>query len=495
MENGHKCHAPVKSQRINEQTELRHLPGHHIKYLGDILAEDDQWKTIMSLIPGGKPGNKRFDRNDMDIIAQALRNNHMYTGFELLVDNWGTMEEWGRAKSGRRSRPKVEDLDTLCRQIKNFRAASYVNHNILGGPPVQGPMHSDNTVDLESFSGDAFNFEDSRLEDTINNRASLEDNSDIIDLEMHIPVEPALDVLYINYSYLCQITNGFSSSARVGFGGYSEVFKGETTRSKKLLAIKKLKDCPDARSQMNFEVKNLKRLKHPNIIDLYGYSNDSPTTNCLIYPLMANGSLSARLTYKPGHEKHLTSKQRLEIAYGVSKGICHIHRFHEGPKVLIHRDIKSSNILLDQNLQPKVADFGFLRLAVSGEGIESTSTTVPKGSPAYMPPEAFLSRGCSAKWDVWSFGVVLLELLTSLPVDDKERDDHHILSHVMYVVGDKGNEALEKLLDTCWHNDNMVQSANLIYKLAHTRCLVTEKYDRAAMKEVVENIGEIIGNN
>ena len=56
----------------------------------------------------------------------------MYTGFELLVDNWGTMEEWGRAESGRRSRPKVHDLDTLCRQIDNYIAASYVNHNILG---------------------------------------------------------------------------------------------------------------------------------------------------------------------------------------------------------------------------------------------------------------------------------------------------------------------------------------------------------------------------
>ena len=101
-------------------------------------------------------------------------------------------------------------------------------------------------------------------------------------------------------------------------------------------------------------MENLRRLKHPNIIDLYGYSNDPHTTPCLIYPLMVNGSLNKRLACKPGDEKNLTSKQRLDIAYGVSKGICHIHRLQEGPKVLIHRDIKSSNILLDQNLQPKV---------------------------------------------------------------------------------------------------------------------------------------------
>ena len=73
MENGHRSPEPVKSvessQRINEQTELRHLPGHHIKNLGVILAEDDQWKTIMSRIPGGKAGNKRFDNNDVECVT------------------------------------------------------------------------------------------------------------------------------------------------------------------------------------------------------------------------------------------------------------------------------------------------------------------------------------------------------------------------------------------------------------------------------------------
>ena len=102
-------------------------------------------------------------------------------------------------------------------------------------------------------------------------------------------------------------------------------------------------------------MENLKRLKHPNIIDLYGYSNDSPTTPCLIYPFMENGSLDRRLlSYKENDDKHLTAKQRLDIALGVSKGITHIHRLQEGPKTLIHRDIKSSNILLDHDLQPKV---------------------------------------------------------------------------------------------------------------------------------------------
>ena len=108
----------------------------------------------------------------------------------------------------------------------------------------------------------------------------------------------------------------------------------------------------------SFKVELLPRLRHQNIVDLYGYSNDAPDTPCLIYPFMANGSLEKRLLkfkeYTPKCEP-LTAKQRLEIALGVARGINHIHQLHQGPKVLIHRDIKTSNILLDDQLQPKVS--------------------------------------------------------------------------------------------------------------------------------------------
>ena len=135
---------------------------------------------------------------------------------------------------------------------------------MLTEEPLQGPMPSDDTIDFTTFPTDVFNrqsslsvevfnLEDSMLEDTIENSTSLEDNSDIFDPQMPIPPEHALDVPYVKYSYLFRIANGFDISARVGKGGFSEVFRGETARSKKLVAIKKLKDSPDARSLMNFE--------------------------------------------------------------------------------------------------------------------------------------------------------------------------------------------------------------------------------------------------
>ena len=110
-------------------------------------------------------------------------------------------------------------------------------------------------------------------------------------------------------------------------------------------------------------VELLPRLKHRNIIDLYGYSNDSTTHPCLIYPFMENGTLSQVLKHNSQHPKHLNSSQRLEISKGIAEGICYIHRLQNEPtKVLIHRDIKTSNILLDDNMIPKVQNEPYLIL-------------------------------------------------------------------------------------------------------------------------------------
>merc|ERR1712038_910270 len=153
----------------------------------------------------------------------------------------------------------------------------------------------------------------------------------------------------------------------------------------------------------------------------------------------------------------------------------------ESGKTLIHRDIKTSNILLDHDLTPKIADFGLLRLAVSGDDAESTRTIVCKGTDAYMPPEARFENDCSAKWDVYSFGVVLLEILTSFPVIDKERcsEDRYIMTRICSHIDDHGSDSLKDLLDPCWDKENKVDIARSIYKIADSRCLVTLKKSRA----------------
>jgi len=399
----------------------------------------------------------------------GLRNNINHTGFELLIDNWGSMEQWGL--TGRRTRPQVEYLMTLCRRIDNYKAASYVNHNILGKEVLQGPISTDNTIDL-----DVVEAEDIMIENTIKSDAN---NS---------------DVMWVPYVYLRDITNEFKIP--IGKGGFSEVFKGLTRQSKIPLAIKKLNSNSDEeRKIMNFEVEKMPSLRHRNIIELYGYSNHSTASPCLIYPFMENGTLSDMLKHDFQHPKYLNPKQRLDISKGIASGISYIHRVNTEPtKTLIHRDIKTSNILLDNEFTPKITDFGLLRLAVSGDDEESTRTVVCKGTTAYMPPEAYPPENdCSAKWDVYSLGVVLLEILTSFPVVDKERctEDRKIMSRIYSHIEDHGSDSLKDLLDPCWDKENKVEIARSIYRIADSRCLVMLKKSRATSEQIVQELENI----
>jgi len=295
------------------------------------------------------------------------------------------------------------------------------------------------------------------------------------------------DITYVKYDYLRHITNGFHSNMKIGKGGFSEVFKGVTMRSNVRLAIKKLDlGHEEANELVNLNVDTLPRLRHQNIIDLYGYSNDDDTSMCLIYPFMENGTLKGMLKHDLQHQKYLKSKQRLDISKGIAAGICYIHNLHiDATKMLIHRDINTSNILLDINFTPKIRNFGLIKLIDSGDDDVLTYTEVVYGTPAYMPPEAFLYE-CSAKWDVWSFGVVLLEILTSLPVIDNNREEKDIVTHVNSYVEDNGDNSLNDLLDPCWHKDDKLDVARAIYELTNSRCLVASKKNRANSEEIVQ---------
>lgn len=464
----------LQQQAINKDTEVRHLPCCEIQSLGNILAND--WIQFMCSIPGPKAGHKRFDNKDVDLISQELTMSNKKTGFEILIDNWGTMEQWGYSGSTRR-RPKVLDLLELCEKIGNNEAVSYVNYDILK-----------NKTGLIPYPRGELKDEDDLLERTIEEES--ENN----------PFRPSKT----SNKYLWAITNGFQHERFLGEGSFSKVFKGCTLKSKNLVAIKQLRYCKDeeverkSKEMVHFEVDNLPLLKHQNIISLYGYSSDSTHSPCLIYPLMSNGTLKTMLKYGTDQEKHLNSGQRLEISKGISEGICFIHRPHAtSAKGFIHRDIKSSNILLDKNLIPKIADFGLLRRAVSGENSDSTPTNLVEGSPAYMPPEARIDFDYkySTKWDVWSFGVVLLEILTSLPAAELKIEQFpkkiNIISYVNFYIhehDEHGDGSLTQILDSCWQKENRLDIAKSILSVSKERCLVRIIKDRATSREVSQKL-------
>ncbi|XP_050131274.1 phytosulfokine receptor 1-like isoform X3 [Malus sylvestris] len=205
---------------------------------------------------------------------------------------------------------------------------------------------------------------------------------------------------------LLQSTNNFDQANIVGCGGFGLVYKASLPDGKKV-AIKRLSgDCGQMDREFCAEVETLSRAQHPNLVPLQGYCTYK-SDRLLIYSYMENGSLDYWLHEKIDGPTSLDWNVRLKIAQGAARGLAYLHQSCE-PHIL-HRDIKSSNILLDENFKAHLADFGLARLI---HPYATHVTTDLVGTLGYIPPEYSQASVATYKGDVYSFGVVLLELLT-----------------------------------------------------------------------------------
>ncbi|KAK4771247.1 hypothetical protein SAY87_031779 [Trapa incisa] len=206
-------------------------------------------------------------------------------------------------------------------------------------------------------------------------------------------------------------TNNFNNSSKIGQGGYGKVYKGILSDHTQV-AIKRAEEG-SLQGQREFltEIKLLSRLHHRNLVSLVGYCDEEE--QMLVYEFMPNGSLRDWLSGKT--KEYLNFGMRLRIALGAAKGILYLHTEANPP--VFHRDIKASNILLDCKLTAKVADFGLSRLApdINEGAVPHHVSTIVKGTPGYLDPEYFLTHKLTDKSDVYSLGVVFLELLTGMP--------------------------------------------------------------------------------
>ncbi|XP_076939445.1 putative LRR receptor-like serine/threonine-protein kinase At1g06840, partial [Bidens hawaiensis] len=211
---------------------------------------------------------------------------------------------------------------------------------------------------------------------------------------------------------LAKATDNFSDSSLVGRGGYGKVYKGilwdNTT-----VAIKRTEEGSlQGEKEFLTEIEMLSRLHHRNLVSLVGYC-DEELEQMLVYEFMSRGTLRDWLSNRSG--KSLSFRMRLQVALDSAKGILYLHTEANPP--IFHRDIKSTNILLDSNFTAKVADFGLSRLAPvldeDGAGPKHVSTLV-RGTPGYLDPEYLLTHKLTAKSDVYSLGIVFLEILTSM---------------------------------------------------------------------------------
>ncbi|GAB4833107.1 hypothetical protein Ancab_031353 [Ancistrocladus abbreviatus] len=214
------------------------------------------------------------------------------------------------------------------------------------------------------------------------------------------------------FKELALATDNFDSSTQVGQGGYGKVYKGILSNNT-LVAVKRAEEGSlQGTREFLTEIELLSRLHHRNLVSLVGYCGEAGE-QMLVYEFMSNGTLRDWISGK--REGTLNFGMRLRIALGSAKGILYLHAEANPP--IFHRDIKASNILLDTNMTAKVADFGLSRFAplLDDEGTTSDHvSTVVKGTPGYLDPEYFLTHKLSDKSDVYSLGVVFLELLTGL---------------------------------------------------------------------------------
>ncbi|XP_068636148.1 PTI1-like tyrosine-protein kinase At3g15890 [Aristolochia californica] len=206
---------------------------------------------------------------------------------------------------------------------------------------------------------------------------------------------------------LLQATNSFHDDNKLGEGGFGSVYWGRTSKGSEI-AVKRLK-AMTAKAEMEFavEVEILGRVRHKNLLGLRGFYAGGDE-RLIVYDYMPNHSLITHLHGQLAADALLDWPRRMNIVLGSAEGLLYLH--HDAQPHIIHRDIKASNVLLDSEFQPKVADFGFAKLMP--EGVSHLTTRV-KGTLGYLAPEYAMWGKVSESCDVYSFGILLLEIISA----------------------------------------------------------------------------------
>ncbi|KAI9397103.1 hypothetical protein POPTR_004G231700v4 [Populus trichocarpa] len=290
-----------------------------------------------------------------------------------------------------------------------------------------------------------------------------------------------------NFSFeeLRKYSNNFSETNDIGSGGYGNVYRGVLPTGE-LIAIKRAQQgSMQGGLEFKTEIELLSRVHHKNVVSLIGFCFDRGE-QMLVYEFVPNGSLMESLSGKTGIR--LDWVRRLKVALGAARGLAYLHELANPP--IIHRDIKSSNILLDERLNAKVADFGLSKpMGDSETGHLTHVTTQVKGTMGYMDPEYYMTQQLTEKSDVYSFGVVMLELLTGKrPIEKGKyvvREVKTALDRAKYLYN------LGELLDSSIGLDTTLKGLDKFVDVA-LKCVEENGSDRPTMGEVVKEIENIL---
>ncbi|KAK6925597.1 Bulb-type lectin domain [Dillenia turbinata] len=235
-------------------------------------------------------------------------------------------------------------------------------------------------------------------------------------IQQPLATAPGMNLLRFTYKEIEEATNGFEEE--IGMGAFATVYKGSIQfENRSLVAVKKLDKVVEADKEFKNEVSAIGRTNHKNLLQLLGFCNEGPH-QLLVYEFMCNGSLADFLFGNSRPRWY----QRMQIAFGTARGLCYMHE--ECSTQIIHCDIKPQNILLDDSFTPKIGDFGLAKLLKTDQ---TRTITNIRGTKGYVAPEWFKSMPITVKVDVYSFGVLLLELICCRKNFEQEAEDGNMV--------------------------------------------------------------------
>ncbi|VAH65164.1 unnamed protein product [Triticum turgidum subsp. durum] len=381
--------------------------------------------------------------------------------------------------SKRNQNPRIVAVDLSNSGLKGGLVISFMNmaslenldlsHNNLTGAIPDYQIKSLKVLDL------SYNQLDGPIPNSILQRSQQRKSGDNEDYAMYEEETPLhIDIRRFTYADLKHITNDFKQI--VGKGGFGTVYHG-TMENGEEVAVKVLMETSIAESTDFLpEVQTLSKVHHKNLVTLQGYCQN---TKCLalVYDFMPRGNLQQLL--REGDDYGLTWEQRLHIALDSAQGLEYLHE--SCTPSIVHRDVKTANILLDKNLVGIIADFGLSR---AFNDAHTHISTVAAGTLGYLDPEYHATFQLTIKTDVYSFGIVLLEIITGKPPVLMDPHTYHLPNWVRQKIAKGSIQDIvdKRLLDQ--YDANALQS---VVDLA-MNCVESAAIDRPSMTEVVSRL-------